>query len=103
MERSWKQYESLLRRMAESMGLMIVVTPSTVWRGSTWCVATTRGGHTYHVTLSYFSPAALLDKFLNHYSKFQGHPNLGQTIPNAFYGMSPEEAELRLAVMGVTR
>lgn len=57
----------------------------------------------FRLTISYFSPAALLDKFLNHYSKFQGRPGLGRTIPNPFYGMSPEEAELMLALMGVTR
>lgn len=97
MEWTWKYCEDMLRRMAESMRLMIVVVPAKGKRPATWHVAQRRGDDVFRLTVSYFSPKELLDKFLNHYDVI----NMGfGMVRNGFYGMSPEEAELRLAVMG---
>ena len=100
MARSWKQCESLLRRMAESMGLMIVSVPARGQARATWHVARRQGSYVFRLTVSYFSPKRLLDKFLNYYREFIDRPGLGQTAFNPFFGMSPEEAELKLAAMG---
>ena len=98
MELKWKQCERLLTRMAESMGLMIVAVPANCIAGPTWHVAKRQGSYVFRLTVSYFSPKELLDKMLNYYEAF----NLcGRVADNPFYGMSPEEAELRLAVEGV--
>ena len=97
--RSWKQYESMLRRMAESMGLMIVVVPANKIVGATWYVAKKpKNSYMFRLTVSYFSPKELFDQFLCRYDVF--NTGFGM-VRNPFYGMSPEEAELRLAVMGV--
>ena len=94
----WKQCESLLMRMAESMGLMIVVVPANSVVGATWHVAKREGSYVFRLTVSYFSPKELLDKMLDYYEAF----NLcGRVVDNPFFEMSPEEAELRLAVMGI--
>lgn len=100
MERTWKYCEDMLRRMAESMGFMIIVVPAKGKRLATWHVAQRRDGSVFRITVGYFSPAELLSKFLNYYREFMDRPGLDQMILNPFYGMSPEEAELRLAVMG---
>lgn len=94
---SWRQYECLLRRMAESMGLMIVSVPVNGKRPATWHVAQRRDGFVFRLTVSYFSPKELFDKFQRHYDVF--NTGFGM-VRNRFYGMSPEEAELRLAAMG---
>ena len=94
---SWRQYESLLRRMAESMGLMITAVPAKGKLPAAWYVAKKRDGDMFRLTVSYFSPKELLDKFLNHYDVI--NTGFGM-VRNGFYGMSPEEAELRLAAMG---
>lgn len=97
MERGWRWYDGMLNRMAESMGLMIVAVPANSIVGETWHVAKRCGDYVLRLTVSYFSPKELFDKFLRHYDVF----NTGSgTVRNPFYGMSPEEAELRLAVMG---
>lgn len=60
-------------------------------------VAKRQGDYVFRLTISYFSPKELFDKFLRHYDAF----NTGSgAVRNPFYGMSPEEVELRLAVMG---
>lgn len=98
MARGWKQYESLLRRMAESMRLMIVVVPANKIVGRTWHVAKQlESRQVLRLTVSHFSPKELFDKFLRHYDVF--NTGFGM-VRNPFYGMSPEEAELRLAVIG---
>jgi len=84
--------------MAESLGIMIIVIPANSLRSATWHVAKRRGNCVFRVTLSYFSPKELFDKFLHHYYVFNARPGV---VRNPFYGMSPEEAELRLAIMGV--
>ena len=97
MARSWKQCDSLLRRMAESMGLMIVSVPANKIVGATWHVAKRYGNYMLRLTVSHFSPKELFDKFLRYYDVFNTGSDM---VQNPFYGMSPEEAELKLAVMG---
>lgn len=97
MERTWKYCEDMLRRMAESMRLMIVVVPAKGKRPATWHVAKRQGSYVFRLTVSYFSPKELLDKFLNYYDVI--NTGFGM-VRNGFYGMSPEEAELRLAILG---
>ena len=94
----WKQCESLLTRMAESMGLMIVAVPANRMVGATLHVAKKlESRQVLRLTVSYDSPKELLGRMLNYYQAF----NLcGRVADNPFYGMSPEEAELRLAVAG---
>ena len=86
-------------RMAESMGLMIIVVPANRMVGATWRVAKKLESHqVLRITVSYFSPKELLGKMLNYYQAF----NLcGRVVDNPFFEMSPEEVELRLAVMGI--
>jgi len=97
MERNWKYCEGLLKRMAESMELMIIVTPANRLCPGTWHIAQRQGSSVLRLTLNYFSPKVLLDKFLNFYDVI----NTGfGVVHNPFYSMSPEEAELKLAVMG---
>lgn len=98
MERTWKYCEDMLRRMAESMGFMIVVVPAKGKRLATWHIAQRRDGSVFRITVSYFSPAELLDRMLNYYEAFDLR---GRVVDNPFFGTSPEEIELRLAVMGV--
>ena len=83
--------------MAESIGLTIVVVPAKGKRPVTWHIAQRRDGFVFRLTVSYSSPKELLDKFLNHYDVI--NTGSGQ-VRNPFYGMSPEEIELRLAVRG---
>lgn len=97
MARGWRWYESMLERMAESMGLMIVAVPANSVTGATWHVAKMRGSYVFRLTISYFSPKELFDQFLCRYDVF--NTGFGM-VRNPFYGMSPEEAELRLAVAG---
>lgn len=92
-----KQCESLLVRMAESIGLMIIVVPVNSVTGATWHVAKRQGSYVFRLTVSYFSPVELLDRMLNYYQAFD---LCGRVVDNPFFGTSPEEAELRLAVMG---
>ena len=94
---SWRQYESLLRRMAESMGLMITAVPAKGKCPAAWHVAQRRDGSVFRITVSYFSPKELFDKFLDHYDVFNTGFGMAR---NPFYGMSSSEAELRLAAMG---
>lgn len=98
MAQGWEQCESLLRRMAESMGFMVVAEPATAFAGSTWHVAKRLDSRQLlRLTIDYFSPVELLGRMLHYYRTF----NLcGQIVDNPFFGASPEEAELRLAVMG---
>lgn len=94
---NWKQCESLLKYMAESMGLMIVTVPADSLHSAIWYIAQRRNAEPYRLTVNYFSPKVLLDTFLN-----LDVINAGFSVMrNPFYGMSPEEAELRLAVMGM--
>ena len=85
--------------MAESMGFMIVVAPATSFAGATWHVAKQlESRQVLRLTIDYFSPKELLGRILNYYQAF----NLcGRVVDNPFFEMSLEEAELRLAVMGV--
>jgi hypothetical protein len=83
--------------MAGSMGLMIVAVPANSVTGETWHVAKRRGDYVFRLTISYFSPKELFDQFLCRYDVF--NTGFGM-VRNPFYGMSPEEAELKLAVMG---
>lgn len=99
MKRNWKYYEGLLKCMAESMGLMIVSVPANLVVGATWHVAKKmKSRNVFRLTVSYFSPKELFDKFLRHYDVF--NTGFGM-VRNPFYGMSPEEVELRMAVAGV--
>ena len=52
----------------------------------------------FGVTLSFFSPAKLLDDILTDKTAFM---NPGLPLPNPFFGMSREELELRMAAAGV--
>ena len=98
MELKWKRCENLLKRMAESMGLAIVAVPDDSIVGTHWYIAQRLRGHENKLTATYFSPADLLDEMLNYYQAF----NLcGRVVDNPFFEMSPEEVELRLAVMGI--
>ena len=97
MARTWKQCEDMLRRMAESMGLMVISVPANGKRPATWHVAQRRDGSVFRLTVRYFSPKELLGKMLNYYQAFNVY---GRVVDNPFFEMSPEEAELRLAVMG---
>ena len=99
MKRNWKYYEGLLKHMAESMGLMIVSVPANRVVGATWHVAKKmKSRNVSRLTVSYFSPKELLDNFLNRY--YVINAGIGKKVWNPFYGMSPEEAELRMAVAG---
>jgi hypothetical protein len=98
MELKRKQCENLLKRMAESMGLVLVAGPSVSIIDAHWYIAQRLRGYENKLTATYFSPADLLEEMLNYYQAF----NLcGRVVDNPFFGMSPEEAELRLAVIGV--
>ena len=97
MERDWKYCEDLLRRMAGSIGLMIVSVPADSLHSAAWYIAQRRNAEPFRLTFNYVSPKVLLDTFLNVYDVI----NTGfGVVRNPFYGMSPEEAELRLAVIG---
>ena len=97
MELKRKQCESLLRRMAESMGLTVVAVPDNQVIDAHWYIAQKLRGYDNQITAIYFSPKELLDGMLDYYQAF----NLcGRVADNPFYGMSPEEVELRLAVAG---
>ena len=94
MELKWKQCESLLTRMAKSMGCMLKAVPGNCLIRAHWYIV--RSG--WPITVEYHSPAELLDRMLNYYQAF----NLcDRVVDNPFFEMSPEEAELRLAIMGV--
>lgn len=83
--------------MAESMELMIIVIQAKGKRPDMWYIAQRRDGFVFRLTFGYSSPKDLLDKFLNHYDVI----NTGfGIVRNGFYGMSQEEAELRLTIMG---
>ena len=98
MKLKWKQCENLLKRMAESMGLVLVAGPGDLIIDAHWYIVQRLRGYENKLTATYFSPADLLEEMLNYYQAF----NLcGRVVDNPFFGMSPEEAELRLAVMGV--
>ena len=86
--------------MAESIGLMIVSVPANGKRLATWHIAQRQDGSVRRLTVSYCSPKDLLDKFLRYCDVID--TGIG-TVQNPFYGMSPEEAELRLAVSGEGR
>ena len=78
MERTWKYCEDMLKRMAGSMGLMIVSVPANGKRPAMWYVAQRQDGITFRITVSYFSPAELLSKFLNYYREFMDRPGLAR-------------------------
>lgn len=92
-----KQCESLLMHMAGSIGLTIVSVPANGKCPATWHVAQRQDGIVRRLRVSYDSPKDLLDEFLGRYRVFNLY---GRVTNNPFYGMSPEEAELKLAVMG---
>ena len=52
----------------------------------------------FSVTLSFFSPAKLLDDILTSKTAFMNHSWM--PLSNPFFGMSREELELKMAVMG---
>lgn len=93
-----KQCESLLKYMAERIGLMIVSVPANGKYPATWHIAQRQDGSMRRLRVSYDSPKDLLDEFLGRYKAFNLY---GRVTNNPFYGMSPEEVELKLAVMGV--
>lgn len=98
MKMKRKQCESLLRRMAESMGFTMVAVPGDQVLPAHWYIAQRWRGYDDVLTATYFSPKDLLDGMLDYYQAF----NLrGRVVDNPFFEMSPEEVELRLAVMGV--
>lgn len=97
MERTWKYCEDMLRRMAERIGLMIVSVPANGKYPATWHIAQRQDGIVRRLRVSYDSPKDLLDEFLGRYKVFNLY---GRVINNPFYGMSPEEVKLRLAVLG---
>lgn len=97
MELKWKQCESLLMHLAESIGLMIVSVPANGKCPATWHVAQRQDGIVRRLRVSYDSPKDLLDEFLGRYKVFNLY---GRVTNNPFYGMSPEEVKLRLAVLG---
>lgn len=99
MEPKRKQCENLLKRMAESMGLALIAVPGGPIIDAHWYIAQRLlHGYENKLTATYFSPVDLLDEMLNYYQAF----NLrGRVVDNPFFGMPPEEVELRLAVMGV--
>ena len=101
MERNWTYCEDLLKRMAKVMGVRVIAVPASGASERVWYVVKKQEPYVYRLTLSYVSPKILLDKFLNYYREFMDRPGIGRAIPNPFFGMSPEEAELRLAVMGI--
>lgn len=78
----------MLARMAKSMGCALRADPGN------WYIARSRG---VPLTAEYYSPSELLDAVLNYYEAFYLDCRV---VDNPFYGMSLEEAELRLAVMG---
>ena len=96
MEPKWKQCESMLARMAKSMGCTLKAVPGNCLIRAHWYIA--RGSAP--LTVEYYSPPELLDRVLNYYEAFFFIASGRQAASNPFYGMSPEEAELRLAVMG---
>lgn len=92
-----KQCESLLMHMARSIGLMIVSVQANGKCPATWHVAQRQDGIVRRLRVSYDSPKDLLDEFLGHYRVFNLY---GRVTNNPFYGMSPEEVKLRLAILG---
>jgi hypothetical protein len=90
----WKQCESLLVRMAKSMGCALKAVPGNCLIRAHWYIVQSGSP----LTVEYYSPVELLDRMLNYYEAFGLH---GQVVDNPFFKMSLEEAELRLAVMGV--
>lgn len=97
MEQNRKYCEDLLKRMAGCIGLMIVSVPADSLHSAAWYIAQRRNGSAFRLTFDYVSPKVLLDTFLNVYDVI----NTGfGVVRNPFYGMSPEEAEVRLAVIG---
>jgi hypothetical protein len=83
--------------MAESIGLMIVSVPANGKCPAMWHVAQRQDGIVRRLWVSYDSPKDLLDEFLGYYRAFNLY---GRVTNNPFYGMSPAEVELRLAVLG---
>lgn len=92
-----KQCESLLMHMAGSIGLMIVSVPANSKHPTMWHVAQRQDGIVRRLRVSYDSPKDLLDEFLGRYRVFNLY---GRVTNNPFYGMSPEEVKLRLAILG---
>lgn len=93
MELKWKQCESLLMRMANFMGCSLKTFPGNCLIRAHWYIVQSGSP----LTVEYYSPVELLDRMLNYYEAF----NLrGRIADNPFYGMSLEELELRLAVIG---
>lgn len=98
MEPKWKQCERLLARMAKSMGCAIKAVPGNWLVRAHWYVALPAPGGDWPLTVEYYSPVELLDRVLRYYREFR--PMHDRVVGNPFFGMSPEEVELRLAVMG---
>lgn len=94
MELKWKQCESLLARMANSMGCSLKTVPGNCPVRAYWYIVQSGSP----LTVEYYSPVELLDRMLNYYEAFDLR---GRVVDNPFFGTSPEEIELRLAVMGV--
>ena len=94
MELKWKQCESLLMRMAKSIGCALKAVPGNCLICAHWYIVQSGSP----LTVEYYSPVELLDRMLNYYEAFDLR---GRIADNPFYGMSLEEAELRLVVMGV--
>jgi hypothetical protein len=94
MEPKWKQCESLLARMANSMGCALKADPENCLVRARWYIVQSGG---FPLTVEYYSPVELFDRMLNYYEAFH---LCGRIVDNPFYGMSREELELKLAVMG---
>lgn len=94
MEPKWKQCESLLSRMAKSMGGELKAVPGNCLVRAHWYILQSSG---VPLTAEYYSPSELLDAVLNYYEAFYLDCRI---VDNPFYGMSLEEAELRLAILG---
>ena len=81
-------------RMANSMGCALKTVPGNCLIRAHWYIA--QGS--FPLTIEYYSPVELFDRMLNYYEAFVDLR--GWVVDNPFFEMSPEEAELRLAVMG---
>lgn len=93
MEPKWKQCESLLARMANSMGCALEAVPGNSLVLAHWYIAYDGSP----LTVEYYSPVELLDRMLHYYEAFSLR---GRVVYNPFFEMSREELELKLAVMG---
>ncbi len=79
--------------MAKSIGCTLKAVPGNYLIRAHWYIM--QSG--FPLTVEYYSPVELLDRILNYYEAFSLR---GRIVDNPFFEMSPEEAELRLAVMG---